>query len=560
LDTSQPDPTNVLLSAQAAKERLREIVEGFFFRRRDDRGQMPARQLLVRSPPGLGKTKEAMEWATRYQTEQAENPSIARLSRVDITAAGAFEQVAIFVPRHELAREVKAVIEHNRERLGQPVKVPVLRGRDHDADKGNAPCRRWREARDLGPKGLPVYSNLCRRSHQREVSECPYFADCEYIREWRRAYDAPYVILVHSHLGVGWESTGIVRWAGGFDDDDENERPRFQHSFNPANAPIIVCDEDPTASLIERDRIEKDVIGSIREQGLGEHILAGLSAPGRLLDHLREKEVTAEQVRLVASGLQKQERKRGQVSTPGASDPALGKAIASAASLVRVSRVLDRLADELASGRGGLAYSLLTNGEGLIAQGRRPWPFQKHRPLVLDGTANPEILKEFVPSLATAAEIRVCRNARVIQVSNLTFYRGSLVKRTLTAEGKPKPEPTARLLEVGEFIAQTALGGKTLVVTNKPVRCALTGEDEHGSLPTSAQYRGADIAHFGNLRGSNDFKDHEIAIILGRDEPTVAAAEQRAMAIWYDTKEPIRPAHATTRDRSITPSGPAGTK
>ena len=39
---------------------------------------------------------------------------------------------------------------------------------------------------------------------------------------------------------------------------------------------------------------------------------------------------------------------------------------------------------------------------------------------------------------------------------------------------------------------------------------------------------------------SNDFEGHEIAIILGRDEPTVAAAEQRAMAIWYDTTEPIR--------------------
>ena len=65
-------------------------------------------------------------------------------------------------------------------------------------------------------------------------------------------------------------------------------------------------------------------------------------------------------------------------------------------------------------------------------------------------------------------------------------------------------------------------------------------EDECGSLPTGAQYRGADVAHFGNIRGSNNFKEHEIAIILGRDEPTVAAAEQRAMAIWYDTKEPIR--------------------
>jgi hypothetical protein len=104
-------------------------------------------------------------------------------------------------------------------------------------------------------------------------------------------------------------------------------------------------------------------------------------------------------------------------------------------------------------------------------------------------------------------------------------------------------------LEIGEFLARTALGGKTLVVTNKPVRCALTGEDERAALPISAKYRGADIAHFGNIRGSNEFEGHEIAIILGRDEPTVAAAEQRAMAIWYDTKEPIRQITPDVRGR-----------
>jgi hypothetical protein len=55
-----PTPSIPLLSAQQAKQKLREIVEGFFFRRRNDQGQAPARHLLVRSPPGLGKTRGAM--------------------------------------------------------------------------------------------------------------------------------------------------------------------------------------------------------------------------------------------------------------------------------------------------------------------------------------------------------------------------------------------------------------------------------------------------------------------------------------------------------------------
>jgi hypothetical protein len=537
LDTPSPTPSPDLLSPEEAKEKLRELIEGFFFRHRDAQGQVPARQLLVRSPPGLGKTKEAMEWATRYQTEQAARPRIAQLSRLDITPAGAWQQVAIFVPRHELAQEVKEVIEHNREGLGAPVEVPVLRGRDNGADEGQAPCRRWREARDLGRKGLPVYSNLCRRRHEREVSECPFFGGCEYIRSWRAAYKAPYVILVHSHLGIGWESTGIVRGAAAFGGDD---RPRSEPSFNPADAAIIVCDEDPTASLIEQTRLEKDAVRAIEELNLGEHILSGLETPEGLLDHLRNKGITPEQLRSMADKLRAQERKRGQIANPATAEPELGEAISLAPPLVRLSRVLERLGDELECGRQGPAYSLLADRDRLIARGRRPWPFRKRRLLVLDGTANAEILKQFVPSLVAAPEIRVRRNARVTQVSNSTFWKGSLIKRAPASDGTRKPEPKARLREVADFIEKTARKGKTLVVTNKPVRCALTGEDAHGSLPISAPYRGADIAHFGNLRGSNAFEQHDIVIILGRDEPGVRDAERRAMAIWYDTKEPIR--------------------
>jgi hypothetical protein len=554
-----PSPSTPLLSAQEAKERLREIVEGFFFRRlrlRTEDGK-PTRHLLVKSPPGLGKTKEAMEWAAHYQVH-----SLHRGKLGDITNAGVRAQVAIFVPRHELAREVKEVIERNREALGAPVDVPVLRGRDNGADKGRAPCRHWREARELGHKGLPVFSNLCRRRYKGEGSECPYFGECEYIRAWHAAYAAPYVILVHSHLGVGWGSTGIVHGAGGFGDEDDegdDDQSPFEPSFNPTNAAIVVCDEDPTTSLVERCPLERDTLTTITEQNLGEHVLNGLGAPNGLMSHLREQRFTPEQVRAVADTLREEERKRGQIASPSSSDRVVGKAVTSAAPLVRLSRVLDRLADELASGRAGPAYSLVVNGDGLIAQGRRPWPFHQRRLLVLDGTANVEILKEFVPTLVAAPEIRVERKARVIQTSNMTFYKGSLIKRASGPDGKGAPEPTARLLEVGEFIEKTARKGKTLVVTNKPVRCALTGENERGSLQISAQYRGADVAHFGNLRGSNEFEGHDTVIILGRDEPSVHDAELRAMAIWYDTKEPIRAYPPISEGTSITGSAHGAT-
>jgi hypothetical protein len=54
----------------------------------------------------------------------------------------------------------------------------------------------------------------------------------------------------------------------------------------------------------------------------------------------------------------------------------------SAPRLVRLSRLQERLAD-VASGRLGSSYSLLADGDGLIAKGRRPWGFDDQRLLML---------------------------------------------------------------------------------------------------------------------------------------------------------------------------------
>jgi hypothetical protein len=55
----------------------------------------------------------------------------------------------------------------------------------------------------------------------------------------------------------------------------------------------------------------------------------------------------------------------------------------------------------------------------------------------------------------------------------------------------------------------------------------------------SGGYAGAEIAHFGHIRGTDDFKDHDVVIILGRQQISPRDAEKLAKAIWYDTKRPI---------------------
>ena len=526
---------SILLPAEDAKERLREIVEGFFFRRLKAKDGKRIGRLLVKSPPGLGKTRAAVQWAIAYQAEQAGKDG-TRLAVDDFNEAGAPAQTSILVPRHQLAVELREVIEEAFRKRGEVIRVPILRGRENGGEEGKAPCRRWREVRALAGKGLPIYTNLCERRADGRSSQCPYFAGCEYIQTRQTAYSSPFVILVHSHLGLEWGATAAERFYQEDEDDSAERRPHF----NPKQANIIICDEDPTASLVEEVRLSPEDIRGIGENGLGEMILAGLIHPGGLLSYLYDQGVSADRLLQAAEEARSVERYRGQISSPEVGDGDVALAAHSAPRLVRLSRVFQRLADELASGRLGQAYSLLVDGDGLIAQGRRPWVFENQRLLLLDGTANPEILRQFVPQLQDVPEIRTHRNAHVIQVRDLTFYRHSLVERAPAGDGGERWRPTARLAAVAQFIERVAREGQTLVVTNKRVRCALTGENPSGRLPVSGQYVGADIAHFGSIRGTNEFEDHDVVIILGREQPSPRGAERLAKAIWYDTKRPIR--------------------
>ena len=70
-----------------------------------------------KAPPGLGKTREAIGWAIRYQAEQ-EGKDGTRLSLGDFNEAGVPAQTSIFVPRHQLAeRALQRLLQPQSEHL-----------------------------------------------------------------------------------------------------------------------------------------------------------------------------------------------------------------------------------------------------------------------------------------------------------------------------------------------------------------------------------------------------------------------------------------------------------
>jgi hypothetical protein len=135
----------------------------------------------------------------------------------------------------------------------------------------------------------------------------------------------------------------------------------------------------------------------------------------------------------------------------------------------------------------------------------------------------------------------VKRKAKIVQVADLTFSKSSL----LGFEGASPGDAAGaarRLEKLRRFIRAQVITygrGKVLVVLNKPVRCAITGERREDALPAGVDWEGATIASFGNIRGIDDWKDYHCAIIVGREQASPGAVEDIARALHCDDANPL---------------------
>jgi hypothetical protein len=420
-------------------------------------------------------------------------------------------------------------------KMKNKLQVPSIvrrRGRGDQDAKGLAPCVLAKAATQIGNMGYSAGASLCQswdKSSGKKI-ECQHFNHCEYLSTRRKFCTS--TILVHQEL----EYPHLPRFKLDF---VEPMPPGETGFYRPEqNGTTYVIDESPLDVLVIKESYPLGALEQIKNEYLREKIRSGLCGTGRLLDALRESGFDPGTLEKEAKEQNCSEGFVPSEAFPGQSESAIEKWLPTLGKKYRWGKPLSRLADELATGRSGNAHSLECNfentGAEISVRGRCATPMPKIPGLILDATAEPELLKPFFPNLVVKPDIQVERNAYVTQISNYTFSKYALF------DDKRCNEFREEIRSYVQEVATNNPGGKTLVVSIQKLRRELTGETGE-KLPTFGTIPGTsiDVAHFGNIRGLDAFKNHIAIVIVGRQEKT-DGAEAMAKAIYYDDIDPIQ--------------------
>lgn len=436
--------------------------------------RLPERaRLQVAAGAGIGKTQAVIEAVAERRTV----PFVAHY----------------YVPTHALS-------EGLAERFRQAgVRAHVIRGRTATGPDGETMCRKPKLAEKVGAAGLNVKKSICKN----ERGPCEHYGRCPFMRQVEEitTRDAATVIIMpHSYL----------------------TQPKPEGL--PA-ADFAVIDESPVQSLLAKATVAAE------ELDAPEHWSVLEGETGALANFLE----TGRMLRAALKG------RSGTIGKAGAGLPPLSEIEQAAAFAGEVAgagyaglspsmdeqEALRMLSKLKPSPRGSIArlYRLLAfetalerdvlHGiEGSGNEVRLHWR-RKPKPgaeavLIIDADADESIGRVLWGKRLRHLSLPARRNAVVTQATDATFSKSSLSAGAGWQSEKGRKTAARKLEEVRRLVRDlVALHGpsRVLVVANKPVRCALTGESGSARLPASAGLDGAAVAHFGNVRGIDTWKD-----------------------------------------------------
>ncbi len=406
----------------------------------------------------------------------------------------------------------------------------VIKGRaQHNAD-GSRMCKRWRAADAIRHGFLRVLGNLCDNGYTR----CPHYAECPWIAQWQD-HRPGIVIMPSSYLAIhkpcGFPPPDLAV----VDESAIGALVLEPFSVSPAN--------------IRQSRLIGGLGASVQHRKTGLAVLEALEQPGSELRALRERGITADAVRGAAKWLT-EAAGGGPAISPTMADAEIIRRMDNwrAAELHKIAVMFEALADEIGLQREGAHGVAMRPTKVYVGKAGATAEIQDRihvfraatavlpaegALLLLDADANKLVNERLFGGMLESVEIRARRNSEVIQVMSTKLTETELTAQSETGERKRR--------QLRDLFAREARGGKkVLVVTYLDLRCELTGENRGDKLPVSCRYGDVDIAHFGNVRGYDDFKSYDTVIVVGRFQAPPQAYEDIARAIYAADPEPLK--------------------
>jgi len=495
-----------LHSAEDASKLLKDAITSFteqvFYYNRDVHSGVatgPAPTLALKAAAGIGKTMGIIN---------------------QCIGSGAIQGgIDYYVPSDVLGNQIIDDLKShllgigdstNQSPLFDPtITFRAIRGRSKFDEQGNPLCLDIPTVDKASALGISIQKNVC--------LTCDHFTDCGYQRQFNHVelpkFDhrdnpdiAPVVnVLAHNYLFL---HTPLY--------DKEQSSTRFSQNY----CNLAIVDEKFWDKGIKTDEIKVAAIHNLKSE-IASFVVTQLKAKRPLIKLLLDK-YSLDEVGRAAAAL-----------SPTITD--MTKPTGTTKSK-RVADMLYTLKEEMLKFKLNhtdsrcVSWGINKAGDELLyLSKRKSLTVPDDVPMIfIDADLSLEILKLYRGNIKLL-DIPARRLATVYQVTDITNSKSALLENDI---------PTQRAQSAASFIEHLATTGKTLAVTIKDLRTALTGEAEE-ELSKCGNYHGAQIAHFGSLRGLNDFAEYDNIVIVGRMEPNVNALERQVSGLWWDAEKPI---------------------
>ncbi|WIY24330.1 hypothetical protein [Parasedimentitalea psychrophila] len=453
--------------------------------------QPPAPALQIKATTGLGKTTLAIE-------EIAKDPVFQG------------SEVHFYAPDNTQAAEVAQFARQSG------LRAKIVRGRT-SSKNSTGYCARYKVTEAAAKAGLNVYKTCCKHSGK----ICPHFKTCPYLKQWDdpdpafRIFNHQYVFLPkpsRDGIGLPHPELAIV-------DESLVSKCTAEHSFgvDRLQGPFLEAVEDDlhgrkelSAGLAARNvdaRWAWDKAEAISPDGT-----TGITPE------------TSDKVALKA--LKEIDLNEAVAQT------AFFRAIAREIEFARPIYGITLVKDELVRVNGKTEHQ-----NRVHVHTKRDCQIPRSTPLMLlDADANLTLNEKIFDRPITPVEIHAKQSAKTLQV-----FSTRLSNRTLLGpDPKKHPQITVSLSKVEAIIKrETKRTGKVLVVMPKQVETVLKAKGKFQECDKTLYWHGAEVAHFGAIRGQDCWKHFGTIVIVGRNEPPGSAIDHVLRSLFSDEPSPL---------------------